>query len=46
MGETNAKSEADQAGDIMEVMDIDHLDIPTFVELVLQETYHPLEVNI
>ena len=46
VGETKAKSEADKAADMMEVMDIDHLDIPTSVELVQQETYHPPEVNI
>ena len=30
----------------MEQKDIDHLDIPTTVDIVQQETYHPPELNI
>jgi histone demethylase len=46
VGENKAKTEADKAADLMETMDIDHLDIPTSVEIVQQETYHPPELNI
>ena len=46
VGETKAKTETEKATELMETMDIDHLDIPTSVELVQQETYHPPELNI
>ena len=46
VGESKAKNEVEKATDLMETMDIDHLDIPTSLDIVQQETYHPPELNI
>ena len=40
------KTELERAAELMDQMDIDHLDIPTTVDVVQQETYHPPEVSI
>lgn len=46
VGETKSKTETEKTTDLMETLDIDHLDIPTSVEIVQQETYHPPDLNI
>ena len=40
------KSDMEKAAALMDQMEIDHLDIPTTVDIVQQETYHPPEVSI
>jgi len=45
-GDTKTKTETEKAADLIEQMDIDHLDIPTTVDIVQQETYHPPDLNI
>ena len=40
------KTELERAAELMDQMDIDHLDIPTTVDVVQVETYHPPEVSI
>ena len=41
-----AKSEMEKAAELMDQMEIDHLDIPTTVDILQQESYHPPELSI
>jgi len=45
-GSDKSKTEMEKAAELMDQMEIDHLDIPTTVDIVQQESYHPPEVTI
>ena len=44
--ESKSSTEMEKAADLMDQMEIDHLDIPTSVDIVQQESYHAPELSI